>query len=246
MTLQKFFSENARAAIGLSGGVDSTLLLYAGLRCGADIKPYFIKTQFQPQFELEDARRICRQFDVRLEVIDLDILSVPRVAENPPNRCYYCKIALFSALQERVAGKYPLLIDGTNASDSADDRPGIKALQELSVRSPLRECGLTKADVRSLSKAAGLFTADKPSYACLATRICCDEPITAKKLELIEAAENLLFEWGYTDFRVRLRYGNAQLQFKAGQLEKAHADEAKIISGIKRFFNSVSIDSNGR
>lgn len=246
-TLQDFFLENPRAAIGLSGGVDSTFLLYAGLQCGADIRPYFIKTQFQPQFELEDARRICRQLDVPLAVIGLDVLSVPHVAENPPERCYYCKRALFSALRERAAADgFTLLIDGTNASDSVDDRPGMKALRELKVRSPLRECGLTKADVRAMSRAAGLFTADKPAYACLATRVGCNEPITNEKLQLVEAAENLLFAQGYTDFRVRLKDGAALLQFNAGQLEKAYADQARIISEVKRFFPSVSIDPRGR
>ena len=247
MRLQEFFLENPRAAIGLSGGVDSTYLLYAGLQYGADIQPYFIKTAFQPAFELEDARRICAELGVELKVIGLDVLAQAQVAANPANRCYYCKRTLFSALRERAAADgYTLLLDGTNASDSADDRPGMKALNELQVRSPLRECGLTKADVRSLSRKAGLFTADKPSYACLATRIRCDEPITEEKLALVEKAENFLFSLGYSDFRVRLRDGAALLQFKAEQIERARTEEEKIFAALKPMFKSVSIDPNVR
>lgn len=246
-SLQEFFLEHPRAAIGLSGGVDSSYLLYAGLRYGADIQPYFIKTAFQPGFELEDARRICDELGVKLEVIQQDILAHAEVAANPEKRCYDCKRILFSTLRARAAADgYTLLIDGTNASDSADDRPGMKALNELQVRSPLRECGLTKADVRSLSREAGLFTADKPSYACLATRIRSNEPITGEKLARVEEAENYLFTLGYTDFRVRLRDGAALLQFPAGQRERASAEEEKIFAALKPLFKSVSIDPNER
>ncbi|MFR6277963.1 MAG: 7-cyano-7-deazaguanine synthase, partial [Acutalibacter sp.] len=179
MELRDFFQECPKVALGFSGGVDSAYLLYAALDHGAQVRPYFIKTAFQPQFELEDARRLCAQLGVELTVVELDVLQIPGVAENPPDRCYHCKRALFGRLRQQAqADGYTVLIDGTNASDDAGDRPGMRALGELSVRSPLRECGITKAQVRALSKEAGLFTWDKPAYACLATRVPTREAIT--------------------------------------------------------------------
>ena len=172
MELRDFFQECPKVALGLSGGVDSAYLLYAALDDGAQVRPYFIKTAFQPQFELGDARRLCAQLGVGLTVVELDVLQVPGVVENPPDRCYHCKRALFGRLRQQAqADGYTVLIDGTNASDDAGYRPGMRALGELSVRSPLRECGITTAQVRALSKEAGLLTRDKPAYAYLATRV---------------------------------------------------------------------------
>ena len=140
---------------------------------------YFIKTAFQPAFELEDAKRLCAQLGAELSIIELDALANPDVAKNPANRCYYCKTGLFGALQKRaLEDGYTVLLDGTNASDEAGDRPGMQALSELHVLSPLRLCGLTKSQIRELSREAGLFTWDKPAYACLATRIPTRQRIT--------------------------------------------------------------------
>ena len=109
------------------------------------MRPYYIKTAFQPEFEFEDAKRLCREIGAELTVLELDALSDPAVAANPADRCYHCKRNLFGTLAARaLADGYTLLLDGTNASDDAGDRPGMRALRELSVRSPLRECGLTK------------------------------------------------------------------------------------------------------
>ena len=213
MELRDFFQECPKVALGFSGGVDSAYLLYAALDHGAQVRPYFIKTAFQPQFELEDARRLCAQLGVELTVVELDVLQIPGVAENPPDRCYHCKRALFGRLRQQAqADGYTVLIDGTNASDDAGDRPGMRALGELSVRSPLRECGITKAQVRALSKEAGLFTWDKPAYACLATRVPTGEAVTPETLRKVEAAEEALFSLGYSDLRVRVFHGAARLQ----------------------------------
>ena len=193
MTLQEFFDRHPRAALGLSGGVDSAYLLYAGRKAGADIRPYFIKTAFQPAFELDDARRLCDALGAALTVIELDVLACEAVRQNPADRCYHCKKLLFGALAARAeADGLSLLIDGTNASDDACDRPGMRALAELSVRSPLRECGLTKPEIRRLSREAGLFTADKPAYACLATRVPAGQALEAELLGRIERAEQAL------------------------------------------------------
>lgn len=247
MTLKDFFQENPKAALGFSGGVDSAYLLYAAKKAGVDVQPYFIKTSFQPAFELEDAKRLCRELDVKLSVIELDVLSIPTVAANPENRCYFCKCALFGALQKQaLADGYSLLLDGTNASDDASDRPGMKALRELCVRSPLRECGLTKPDIRRLSREAGLFTWDKPAYACLATRIAAGETITQDMLSRVEHAEAALAALGFSDFRVRVFHGAARVQLPLSQMERAIEGREEILSRLAPYFDPILLDMKGR
>lgn len=247
MELRDFFQECPKVALGFSGGVDSAYLLYAALDHGAQVRPYFIKTAFQPQFELEDARRLCAQLGVELTVLELDVLQIPGVAENPPDRCYHCKRALFGRLrQQALADGYTVLIDGTNASDDAGDRPGMRALGELSVRSPLRECGITKAQVRALSKEAGLFTWDKPAYACLATRVPTGEAITPETLRKVEAAEEALFSLGYSDLRVRVFHGAARLQLPGQQLEQAAKKREAISQALAPWFDTVLLDLKER
>ena len=247
MTLQEFFAEHPRAALGFSGGVDSSYLLWAAVNAGADIAPYYIQTAFQPAFELEDAQRLCAQIGVKLNVIRLDALADPRVAANPANRCYYCKVGLFGALRARAkADGYDLLLDGTNASDDAGDRPGMKALREMEVRSPLRECGLTKAMIRQESRKAGLFTWDKPAYACLATRVPTGRTITSELLRRVEGAETALFALGFTDFRVRLYDEAARLQLPEGQLAKAVEQRQAIRQALAPWFDVVLLDTQTR
>lgn len=247
MTLQEFFAEHPKAALGFSGGVDSSYLLWAAVNAGADIAPYYIQTAFQPAFELEDAQRLCAQIGVKLNVIRLDALADPRVAANPANRCYYCKVGLFGALRARAkADGYDLLLDGTNASDDAGDRPGMKALREMEVRSPLRECGLTKAMIRQESRKAGLFTWNKPAYACLATRVPTGRTITSELLRRVEGAETALFALGFTDFRVRLYDEAARLQLPEGQLAKAVEQRQAIRQALAPWFDVVLLDTQTR
>ena len=247
MTLEQFFQENPRCALGFSGGVDSAYLLYAGVKAGADIRPYFIKTAFQPAFELADAQKLAEGLGVEVTVLELDALADPRVAANPADRCYFCKQNLFRTLKERaIADGYPVLLDGTNASDEAGDRPGMRALAELSVRSPLRECGLTKAEIRARSREAGLFTWDKPAYACLATRVPAGEAITADLLARVEGAEDALFRLGYTDFRVRVFHSAARLQLPRGQMERAVREAETIQAALKPYFTPILLDLEGR
>lgn len=247
MTLQAFFKENPRVALGFSGGVDSSYLLYAAKQAGAEVRPYFIKTVFQPAFEFQDAKRLAAQVGVDMTVVELDILDNPAVAANPQDRCYHCKTALFGALKRRaLADGFTVLIDGTNASDDAGDRPGMRALAELSVRSPLRECGLTKAEVRRLSREAGMFTWDKPAYACLATRIPAGQAYEPAMLARVEQAEVALFAMGYTDFRVRVMGEAARLQFPAAQMERAVRERIALLEALAPTFTTVLMDLNGR
>lgn len=247
MELQEFFSKNPKVALGFSGGVDSAYLLYAAVNCKAQVQPYFVKTQFQPEFELADAKRLAAELGVELTVLEMDILAVPRVGENRPDRCYDCKRALFGRLREQaLADGYTLLIDGTNASDDAGDRPGMRALGELSVRSPLRECGITKAEVRRLSKEAGLFTWNKPAYACLATRVPTGEAIDEKILHRVEAGENALFQMGFSDFRVRVYHGAARLQLPGEQIMEAVSRREEVRNALAPWFDTVLLDLKER
>lgn len=237
MTLQEFFTEHPKAAIAFSGGVDSSYLLREGLRFGRDIKAYYVKSVFQPEFEMEDAKRLAAELGANMEIIEVDVLANTEVVKNPPNRCYYCKQAIFGTiLRHAAADGYRTILDGTNASDDADDRPGMKALAEMRVLSPLRLCGLTKAEIRERSRKAGLFTWDKPAYACLATRIPSGMPITAALLAKVEGAEGALFDMGFTDFRVRVREGGALLQFNAAQIEEARARREEITERLRTWF----------
>ena len=243
MTLNEFFAAHPKCALGFSGGVDSAYLLYAGVRAGADLRPYYIKTAFQPRFEQDDALRLAGELGVEVTVLELDALADPRVAANPAERCYYCKQNLFRALKARAAADgYTVLLDGTNASDEAGDRPGMRALRELEVRSPLRECGLTKEEVRRRSREAGLFTWNKPAYACLATRIPTGTPITAGDLARVERAESALAALGLRDFRVRLFHGAARIQVTAEQYPLVLEHQAELLAVLQSDFTSILLD----
>ena len=247
MTLKKFFAQHPRAAVAFSGGTDSALVLWAAREYGADVTAYYVRSPFQPAFELADAQRLAGALSVPLKVAEVDVLSVPEAAANGPRRCYYCKRALFTALRQAAAADgYELLLDGTNASDDAGDRPGMQALAELAVRSPLRECGLTKQEVRRLSREAGLFTWDKPAYACLATRVPTGTPITAEDLARVERGEEALFRLGFTDFRLRLFHGAARLQVPPEQTARAAALRQEITRALEGDFSAVLLDLAGR
>ena len=241
MTLHEFFQLHPKAALAFSGGTDSAYLLHAARAAGADIKPYFIKTPFQPAFELEDARKLASD----LTVVELDVLKDETIVKNPADRCYHCKKALFGALKARAeADGYPVLLDGTNASDSWDDRPGMRALDEYGVLSPLRLCCLTKEEIRQRSREAGLFTWDKPAYACLATRVPTGTEITAELLQKAEKSEEALMKMGYKDLRIRLFYGAARVQLPENDLK--NADIFAIREALNPYFDQILLDLRGR
>ncbi len=247
MKLSDFFVQNPNVAIAFSGGVDSAYLLYAALQFGAEVKAYYVKSAFQPQFELEDALRLSEQLQVDLTVIEKDILASGMIAGNPPDRCYHCKKVLFEAIMKAAwEDGFSVLLDGTNASDEEGDRPGMRAIRELSVFSPLRLCGLTKEEIRRLSKEAGLFTWNKPAYACLATRIPVGEEITEEKLAATEAAEAYLSALGFTDFRVR-RMGNlAKLQVPESQIARVIENRERIWQELKKYYAGAVLDLEPR
>ena len=246
MELSDFFADNPQAALAFSGGVDSSFLLYAGMRWGKRVKAYYVRTPFQPEFEYRDALRLARELNAQMEVITRNVLELEEVTANPPDRCYHCKKAIFSAIAEKAQEDgFSLLLDGTNASDQEDDRPGMRALRELSVRSPLRECGLTKDAIRELSRQAGLFTWDKPAYACLATRIPTGTAITEDLLSRTEWAEDYLLSLGFTDFRVRTLGNDAKLQLKAQDFPLLERRE-EITGELKKRYASILLDLEER
>jgi len=243
MRLDEFFAAHPSGALAFSGGTDSSYLLWAALRAGADVTAYYVKTEFQPDFELADARRLAAETGARLRVLERSALAAEHVAENPPDRCYFCKRAIFGAILEAAAADgFREVFDGTNASDDAGDRPGMRALRELKVLSPLRECGLTKPEIRRLSREAGLFTWNKPAYACLATRFPAGTAITAYALRRIEEAEREMFSLGFTDFRVRLTADGCRLQLPEAQLPDALARRAELAEKLGARFGEVTLD----
>ena len=241
--LRDFFKENPKVALAFSGGVDSSYLLYAAIDCGADVRAYYAKTDFQPEFEFNDAKRLADELGAEMTVIYLDVLGDPVVEANPSDRCYYCKKHIFRAIMDRAhEDGYDIIMDGTNASDDPGDRPGVRALREYGVRSPLRDAGLTKARIRELSHEAGLFTWDKPAYACLATRIQTDQKIIYKDLKAVEECEGLMMDLGLRDFRVRVRGKNALVQIREEDLELYENERDAIEGTIMRYFKKVTLD----
>lgn len=247
MTLQEFFGENPVCAVAFSGGVDSAVLLAAAAAYGRRTAAYFVQTAFQPGFELEDARETVRTLGAELRVLEVDILKRPEVAANPADRCYHCKRALFARLLEAAEEDgFPLVLDGSNASDDAGDRPGMRALAELGVRSPLRECGIGKTEVRRMAREAGLSVWDKPSYACLATRIPAGTAITAEDLARVERGEAALRALGFSDFRLRLRGEDGLLQVREEQFGLARKLLPEIRERLAGDFREASLDEAPR
>ena len=232
------------AAIALSGGVDSCFLAYAAACADREnFAAYYVKSAFQPEFELSDALRTAQELGLTLKVISVDILACGEVVCNPADRCYHCKKRIFSAICKAAAADgFTTILDGTNASDAEDDRPGMRALKEIGVLSPLRECGLTKADIRRLAHEAELFTWNKPSYACLATRIPTGQRITASLLRRTEEAESYLFSLGFTDFRVRTVGDMAKLQLRERQLPLLLEHREEILNKLGCAYSSVCLD----
>ncbi len=250
--LQEFFRLHPKMALAFSGGTDSAYLLYAAQTCGCQVRAYYVSTSFQPEFELEDARRLALELGADIKILTLDVLQQDSVRANPKDRCYYCKNAIFHEILSAAASDgFTEIMDGTNASDDADDRPGMRALKELKVLSPLRLCGVTKKALREYSRNAGLFTWNKPAYACLATRIPAGTAIDSAILSDVEWAETELSRLGFFDFRVRVRKEDetetstswsARLQITEAQLPLLLEKRSVLLSLLKTRFDSVSLD----
>lgn len=201
-------------AVAFSGGVDSTYLLHEAVKAGKEkVTALIMKTPSVPERELDEAVTFCKSRGISFFVLPADPFSAAGFRENGRDRCYICKHFLFSALLEKAKEEgIPFVADGTNADDTKEFRPGLRALKELDIRSPLAEAGLTKKEIRELSEKEGLPTWNKPSFSCLATRFPYGEELTVEKLRRTEAAENLLAELGFTQRRVRVHGNLARIE----------------------------------
>ena len=238
------------AAVAFSGGVDSAFLLKAARDALGDraVAVTAISAAF-PQSEADEAAELCRRLGVRQITLKFDILSVPEFESNPPDRCYHCKKALMTMLGKAARDEgFEQLAEGSNADDVGDYRPGMKALAELGVISPLRDAGLSKREIRELSKRFGLPTWDKPSYACLATRIPYGEVITKQKLSMIGEAEQLLHGMGFIQSRVRAHGQLARIEITPDRFEEIMRPKVRerIVKQFAEYgFVYVSLDLTG-
>ncbi len=245
--LKAFFEENPRVAVAFSGGTDSSYLLHQAAKYAESVTAYCVLTAFHTSEELADVKRVAEELRVPLKVAEFDILADEKVAENTSKRCYYCKKQLLSKVKEFAAADgYSVVIEGSNTDDDPAQRPGMKVLEELDVRSPMREAGLSKADVRRLSKEAGLFTWNKPSNSCAATRIPTGVRLDAEILEKIKAGEKALHELGFSDLRLRWRSGAAKIELPPEQLPAAVEKRNDILAALGGEFTEISLDLKGR
>ena len=221
---------DGRLAVAFSGGVDSSLVLAAAHEAleGGVLAVTAVSRAF-PEREHEEAQAFCEALGVRQVFVDARETELPAYRSNPPDRCYHCKRALMEALLEVAHGcGFEALAEGSNLDDLGDHRPGARAVEELGVRSPLREAGLGKEEIRAMLRARGFSVAEKPSFACLATRFPYGEPITEEGLARVDAAERWFLERGFAQVRVRVPGGNlARVEVAPGELGRLAGEELR-------------------
>jgi uncharacterized protein len=246
--LDRILTDLGSFVLAFSGGVDSTFLLQrAHSLKKIEVIAATIRTAYTPVREISDAVEFTSRHGIKHTIIDIEFPEMIR--NNPPQRCYLCKKNLFTDLIDfGKKNNLRYVADGTNADDTGEFRPGLKALNELGIRSPLLEAGLTKAEIRQLSKQADLSTWDRPAMACLLTRIPYNTVISESMLRMIEASENLFFELGFPGTRVRMHGDVARIECTPGYLERIMQKEIReqIITGMKKSgFRYISLDLEG-
>ena len=248
--LKNLLKDYGSLAVSFSSGVDSTFLLYAAKEALGD-KAIAITAKLGsfPERELKEAKEFCEKHKIRQFIIEINELDIEGFSENPKNRCYICKHTIFENIIKIASGEgIDIVAEGSNLDDNGDYRPGLQAIAELGIKSPLRSEGFTKEDIRALSKHLGLPTWEKPSFACLASRFVYGETITKEKLEMVDKAEQLLFELGFRQFRVRIHGTMARIEILADEFEKLINDDirSKIVQSFKSYgFTYVTMDLIG-
>lgn len=242
--LQSILKGLGPVALAFSGGVDSTFLLYECVLTGVDVVPVFVRSEFTRRDEPDFAGYMCDQMGLDMDIMDMSLVADPAIRSNREDRCYLCKTRMFTGIIARYEGR--TVLDGTNASDDESDRPGMRALRELGIRSPLRDAGFTKDGIRACSKEAEIPTWDMGSNSCLATRVLRGYEITEPDLRKVESAEDSLVDMGFVGVRVRTDGTRATVQVRSSQLEEAVERFAEIESVVGAHYLEVSLDPRGR
>ncbi len=248
--LKRELKNLGRVAVAFSGGVDSTFLLrVAHDVLGEDAAAVTAKACFFPERETREADNFCEKEGIRQLVFAFDGLNVEGFCENSRNRCYLCKRELLGGIIKTAEeNQFTYVIEGSNVDDEGDYRPGLRAVAELGVKSPLRQVGLTKEDIRTLSRRMGLPTWKKPSFACLASRFVYGETITQEKLSMVDQAEQLLLDMGFEQVRVRIHGTMARIEVLPEDMERLMQKECRmrVLEALKKYgFSYVALDLQG-